>query len=131
MDAKDALDAHLDLHKLYKSKRGREALIACLNSQLRGYPDLQEYREGCEYLVDQFVEGLWQGDTLFTTREMQEIILQAADDLPDEFILTEQDLLSRQGFCLFEDSLVTQDINLQPLVFSGFVWRFEPHGLLN
>lgn len=71
-------------------------------------------------------ESLHRSDVIFVTEDMQHILLQAADDLPDDIMLYEHDLLTPIGYCQFAEPMFGEDVNGRMLSISAISWIKYP-----
>ena len=79
-------------------------------------------------LTNNVSETLWRGDTMYITEDMEHLILQAADDLPDDYRWDMHTLLCPVGFCLLEEPLFGADIHGRNLSISAISWCMMRHG---
>lgn len=71
-------------------------------------------------------ESLHRSDTIFVTEDMQHILMQAADDLPDDVVLHDHDLLTNIGYCQFAEPMYGQDVNDRMVSMSAISWILHP-----
>lgn len=129
----DALDAQQDLYKFHTSPVGRKFTASFLYSlaKQRGLvPEGQELRDPFVYevfnaLAKNMIEAIEQAECCFVSEDILDIAIQAADDLPDDFIPTEHDFIVPCGFAYFERPLVGVDLNNDSFVVNGFIWQLS------
>jgi len=71
------------------------------------------------------ISHLYRGDACFVTRDILQIAMQAAEDLPDGVEFQEKDLLCPYGFLLLEDGIIVKDKQGDDFLISGFAWGLE------
>lgn len=82
------------------------------DSQLRLYPRL-------------VIETLWRADTIYITRDMEHLLLQAAHDLPEEATFDAHSLLTPMGFLYFEEPIEGKDVHGQTMTINAFAWKLD------
>ena len=69
---------------------------------------------------------LYRGDTIYITRDMEHLLLQAAHDLPDDVTCDVRQVLTPIGFLYLADSIEGQDTNEELITFRALGWSVEP-----
>lgn len=121
MSWQHALDVQMDTHKWMGNHYGT------LYTQ-GFFEDLLKYREKefpheAVILHNNIVQTLWRADTMFVTKDMQHLLLQAAHDLPDDAAFDLHTLITPIGFCLFEEPMYGKDTQGSTLGVSGIAWH--------
>jgi hypothetical protein len=104
---------------------------AILNGQMKGDAEelTEQDRDAAEFILERLVrESLYRGDVMFVTEEMQEILMQAADDLPNDIVLHDHDLLTNIGYCQFERPMFGCDAHGKEISISALSWVLHPAG---
>lgn len=78
-------------------------------------------------MADRLTQTVWQADTLFVTQDMEEIILQAAHDLPNEAVCYDEHLLlCKTGFMLLDHPIIGMDAHGIETHVGAIAWAFDP-----
>jgi len=123
-----ALDTQMDLLKWHQADIGEAFTMNFFNNILRkevsaGMPASPAQIAHDVYILTRNInEMLWRGDTMYVTTDMQHIMLQAAHDLPDEYVFDPHTLLCPIGFCMFEESMHGVDRNGLEMGVSALSW---------
>lgn len=123
-----ALDVQMDTHKHAISAEGLTLNSYIMESLITGDPTARntdpQVKQDSEIMARNYAETLWRGDTIFITREMMSLIMQAAEDLPDEAaVLDSRILMSDYGFVMFEEPLVGTDRNDRTMLIHSVAWQ--------
>lgn len=124
-----ALDIQMDTHKWCMENHGEifhQAMIHSLFTRGNHIPHLHEDSPEIKNIVHHLQETLWRADTIFVTRDMQHLLMQAAHDLPDDFVFDFHDLLSPRGFVLFEEPMEGTDLRGGTVMMHGILWEHSP-----
>ncbi len=112
-----AIDTQMDTHKYYLSE-GTAFGLAFFQNVLEPAPDDEVLS-----LFRNFITGLYRGDTIYVTSDIQHILMQAAHDLPDEVRADVHTLITPQGFCLFEEPMYGEDRKGKRIGMHGLTWN--------
>lgn len=126
-----ALDVQLDTHKWGQTDRGAAYNYSFMLSMFNDSADLVDtretsYQEFCLEMEKHFQISLWRGDTIYITSDMLHVIMQAAEDLPDDVTFDPKTLMSQYGFALFEEAILGEDANGETLSITGIAWECNP-----
>jgi hypothetical protein len=128
-----ALDVQLDTHKWGQTDRGASYNYSFMLSMFSDSADLIDekellptYTEFCLEMEQHFQITLWRGDTIYITADMLHVIMQAAEDLPEELEFDPKTLMSQYGFALFEEAILGKDANGETLSVTGIAWECNP-----
>jgi hypothetical protein len=132
-----AMEDQMDLHKWHLSKEGHLLTSHFFHSLLKRGADemgmheaLGDYKKR-ESLYEKYASGvtecLWQADTIYLTRDMEEVVLQAAHDLPIEAVcLDDHLLLCKTGFMVLETPIHGKDVSGVEAYVGAIGWEFCP-----
>lgn len=127
-----ALDLQMDLHKWCRSDYGARYLYAhfwdtlgpdSIEDITLGYDDRET---SAAELAAHVAVTLWRGDTIYVTSDMLHLLLQAAHDLPAEAEFDSHVLITRFGFCLFEEPLEGVDRSGRAVRLHAISWENAP-----
>lgn len=131
-----ALDTQMECHKWCISESGKTYNVGFMWSLLYTDPDdrsingfekmTAEEASACVQLADHLAITLWRGDTIYITSDMLHVIMQAAEDLPDDVTINTQEFMSNHGFCMFEEPIIGYDRNGEAIVMSAIAWEVAP-----
>lgn len=125
----DALDAQQDLLKFHSSKIGKEFTSLFLYSVAKQRGVVEADYDSIRFAFDEMSNNLAitieEAECCFVSDDILEIAMQAAEDLPEEFILTAHDLITPCGFAYFETPLEGVDLHSEPFIINGVVWRYS------
>lgn len=126
-----ALDIQLDTHKWGQTDRGATynySFMLSMFSDSANLIDAREktYPEFCMEMQNHFQITLWRGDTIYITSDMLHVIMQAAEDLPDDVTFDPTTLMSQYGFALFEEAILGEDANGTTIAIHGIAWECNP-----
>lgn len=128
-----ALDIQLDTHKWGNTERGMAYNYGFMLSMFSDSADLIDendltptYTEFCLEMERHFQTTLWRGDTIYITSDMLHVIMQAAEDLPEDLELDPKTLMSQYGFALFEEAILGEDAQGKTLTVRGIAWECNP-----
>ena len=97
-----------------------------VTSQAR--PDLDQKERLIPHTLNitkHFMSSLWRADTMYVTADMLHLMMQAAHDLPEDVVFDEHTLITRCGFCLFEEPLFGTDRSGSTVLIHGFLWDLQ------
>ncbi|HKU51259.1 MAG TPA: hypothetical protein VJQ25_02235, partial [Nitrospira sp.] len=122
-----ALDVQMDFHKWSSTREGQLFHYGVAIAQFTdGKADVdipEDVVETAMVTSRHIQESLWRGDTMFITAEMQQLILAASQDLPDEAVVLDPTvLMSDYGFVMFEHPIVGEDRNGNPIATNAMLW---------
>ena len=125
-----ALDLQMDQLKWQHSDFGTamtisffEDLFVKQDAMQHGDLDYGETaREAAIEMDRNFKAALYRADTIFVTKDMEHILLQAAHDLPPEVTFDIRTLITPYGFVLLEETLYGIDRHGSTIAINGFVW---------
>lgn len=128
-----ALDVQLDTHKWGTTYRGMAYNYSFMLSMFSDSADLVDereftptYTEFCKEMEEHYQISLWRGDTIYITSDMLHVIMQAAEDLPDDVQFDPKTLMSQYGFALFEEAILGTDLNGKTIATHGIAWECNP-----
>jgi hypothetical protein len=126
-----ALDVQMDQHKWQLTDQGMGYTITFLGSFLEKageYPESKQYEfvRDVTALTKNLTITLWRADTIYLTKDMQHLILQAAHDLPAEATFDSHNLITPVGFCMFEETLYGEDAHGATLAINAIAWQINP-----
>jgi hypothetical protein len=81
----------------------------------------------CRKFARNLAISLWRADTMFVTRDMQHVLLQAAHDLPDEVIFDLHTFITPNGFVIFEETVYGTDVNGKVIAVNALTWHTAPN----
>jgi len=76
-----------------------------------------------ESVSHHYREALHRADVMYVSADMQEVIHQAAVDIPNDLEFHDHNLLCNTGFCIFNESIIGEDISGGTVVFKGILWH--------
>ena len=122
-----ALDVQMDFWKWCDSAPGRTYnycfFLEVLNKL--GFEDETNVGPPSAQLARHLISTLWQADTMYVTSDMLHLLMQAAQDLPEEATFDEKTLITPNGFCLFEEPIVGSYSNGETILFHGMTWKVD------
>jgi len=126
-----ALDIQLGTHAWNATPPGAAYNFGFMQSMFDDSKDLMDdsvptFDEFCFEMALHYQQTLWRGDTIFITSDMLHIIMQAAEDLPEDITLDCKNLMSPFGFALFEEAIIGDDANEKPITIHGIAWQASP-----
>lgn len=123
-----ALDVQLDTHKWCVSPAGLKLNTGVFWSLLteKGQHEHPDNEAEAENLARHLAMTLWQGDTIFITNEMENLIVQAAEDLPDDYTIDLHTCMSKHGFVLLDSPVRGEDRNGKSVAVHAFAWEVTP-----
>jgi len=130
-----ALDAQMDTHRFYSSDLGLRWAIAHFDTllfKMQNHAQMgnktvsfTDREESVKSLVHHLIVNLHMADTIYVTSDMQQILMQAAHDLPDDVEVDDKTLISKMGFCLFEEPMVGKDKHDVTITFHALLWELS------
>ena len=128
-----ALDIQMDTHKWASSPPGKLYNYGFFLTVLESVTGKDDKRQdiidpAAQLLAQNYVETLWQADTMFVTTDMLHLLMQAAADLPEDTTFDDHALITKCGFCLFEEPLMGTDRKGKGICFHGMTWFTEVVG---
>jgi hypothetical protein len=129
-----ALDVQMDYHKWCSGDGGKlynyfffEDILKKAAEGFSNPPDIKEedVEKGCRILTYQLVDTLWQADTMFVTSDMLHLMMQAAEDLPDDAVVDDHIFVTKTGFMLLEEPIVGTDRHGDTVMIDALTWFVE------
>jgi hypothetical protein len=123
-----ALDVQMDQQKWHVSDDGDRWTRYFFESYFDKFRDLYEeyplWAEAEAWRTNQNLkECLYRGDTIFVTKDMQHLLLQAAHDLPSDIRFDIRTLITPMGFVLLEETMYGQDAHDKKLGVNAMAWH--------
>lgn len=85
-----------------------------------------DLERGARHTAKEFQALLYRADTCYVTTDMLHVLLQAAHDLPNDVYWEPQMLLTREGFCLFEEPIYGTEAGGRNVGISALAWDLKP-----
>jgi hypothetical protein len=127
-----ALDVQMDQQKWQREEMGIQYTLSFFADFLDKKGD-EDYRHDlpgiardATALTHSVMVLLNLADTIFLTRDMQHIILQAAHDLPEEAEFDFRTFITPCGFCMFEETVYGKDRIGLTIGVSAMAWNLAP-----
>jgi hypothetical protein len=122
-----ALDTQMDYHKWCSSDAGRLYNYTFFTDVLERVSDdlpseQRRIEDAAKLMQHHIVQTLWQADTLYVTSDMLHVLMQAAHDLPEDAAFDEHILITKTGFCLFEEPITGTDRGGKTICMHGMAW---------
>lgn len=122
MDWHHALDIQMDTHKWQMSDTGMYYIAEFFDrfdtNTFNQDEKLKIAREAVTYL--------YRADTMFVTKDMLEVLLQAAHDLPVDVNFDEHMVISKSGFCVLAEGLLGEDVEGRKVTCNAIGWEVNP-----
>lgn len=120
----------MDTHKWCLTDEGRAFLMLFMASvfdetDVRDGEELK-YLQFCANMANHVTETLWRGDTIYVTSDMLHLMMQAAEDMPDDVVADPKILMGQYGFALFEEPIVGTDVNGKTMTIHAITWECNP-----
>lgn len=126
-----ALDAQMDTHKYYITNGLRFGLSFFASIlELTDKVDAKKRTEDeavaeLESIMYSFVQTLYRGDTIYVTEDIQHVLMQAAQDLPEDVCFDTHTLISPIGFCMFEEPMYGEDRSGRKMGIHALAWQLH------
>jgi hypothetical protein len=124
-----ALDVQMETHKWCLSSAGRKinesVFWSLLTDMGRQWVDQDTDRES-RNLSGHLIETLWRADTIYVTADMENLMVQAAEDLPDDVTFDVRVCMSKHGFVLLEQPIRGFDRKDREVRIIAFAWEITP-----
>lgn len=122
-----ALDIQMDMLKWHKTPFGQAFTTnffsnILMKELLAGKATQKQVDHDVAQMEINTRQHLWRGDTMYVTTDMEHIILQAAHDLPDDYLWDAHTLLCPLGFCMLEEPIYGMDKNGIKMGVAAISW---------